>query len=157
MKRTWKMGLAAALGAVLLAGGATAFAFGSGPGHFGGHRGHGMMRHFVSATIDDALDEAKVTPQQRDQVHVARDKAFAALEEHMKGHGAHVDEALALFEADQVDAAKIQSLRAEREAEARQVGDAITQALVETHDVLTPAQRKSVADYVRSHRPGHME
>ena len=44
---------------------------------------------------------------------------------------------------------------AAREAEHRQVADAISQALVDVHDVLTPAQRKAVADYVRAHRRGH--
>ena len=154
MKRNWKIGISALLGVLLLAGGATAFAF---RGAHGGHGGHGMMKHFVSAAIDDALDEAQVTPQQRDQLHAVRDRTFATLETHMKGRGAHMDEALQLFEADRVDANKVQALRAERETQMKQVGDAIQQAVIEAHDILTPEQRKVVAEYVRSHRPNHME
>ena len=36
---------------------------------------------------------------------------------------------------------------AQREAEHRQVADAISQAITEVHDVLNPAQRKAVADW----------
>ena len=34
--------------------------------------------------------------------------------------------------------------------------EAIHQALVEVHDVLTPVQRRAIADYVRAHRLSHM-
>jgi hypothetical protein len=34
--------------------------------------------------------------------------------------------------------------------------EAIHDAIVEIHGVLTPAQRRAVADYVRSHRLSHM-
>ena len=55
---------------------------------------------------------------------------------------------------EKVDTQKIAAMRAEKIAQMQQVGDAIQQAVIEAHDVLTPAQRKVVADYVRSHRPG---
>ena len=35
------------------------------------------------------------------------------------------------------------------------MADAISQAITEVHDVLTPAQRKAVADWIRANRPGH--
>jgi Spy/CpxP family protein refolding chaperone len=63
-----------------------------------------------------------------------------------------MDEALALFEADAVDPGRVAAFRTQREAEHRQVGDAIVQALTEVHDVLTPAQRKAVADWIRANR-----
>ena len=37
----------------------------------------------------------------------------------------------------------------------KKLADTVSQAIHEVHDVLTPGQRKVVADYVRSHRP-HM-
>jgi hypothetical protein len=66
-----------------------------------------------------------------------------------------MDEALALFEAATVDPGRVATFRAQHEAEHRQVADAISQALVDVHDALTPPQRKAVADYVRAHRRGH--
>ena len=68
---------------------------------------------------------------------------------------AHMAEALALFEADTIDPGRVAAFRAQRQAEHAQVADAITQSLTEVHDVLTPVQRKAVADWIRNHRGGH--
>jgi len=123
-----------------------AFAHGGGPGR------PAMMKRFVSAMIDEALEPANVTADQRTRIYAARDRAFAALESHRQTRGTHMDEALALFEADAVDPGRVAAFRTQREAEHRQVGDAIVQALTEVHDVLTPAQRKAVADWIRANR-----
>ncbi|HTO13409.1 MAG TPA: periplasmic heavy metal sensor [Candidatus Binatia bacterium] len=140
-------------GAVVAAGlvtGAVAFAQGGGPGFR-----HGMMKRMATAMIDEALEPAQVTPEQRATIYASRDRAFAAVEAQHQTRGTHMAEALALFEADVVDAGRLAAFRAQREAEHRQVADAITQALTEVHDVLTPVQRRAVADWIRAHRPGH--
>ena len=62
---------------------------------------------------------------------------------------------LALFESDTVDPGRVAAFRAQREAEHQQAADAISQAITDVHDVLTPAQRKVVADWIRANRPGH--
>lgn len=140
-------------GAVVAAGlvtGAVAFAQGGGPGFR-----HGMMKRMATAMIDEALEPAQLTPEQRATIYASRDRAFAAVEAQHQTRGTHMAEALALFEADVVDAGRLAAFRAQREAEHRQVADAITQALAEVHDVLTPVQRRAVADWIRAHRPGH--
>jgi Spy/CpxP family protein refolding chaperone len=114
------------------------------------------MKRFVTSAIDDALAPAQPTPEQRAAIYAARDRAFAVVEEQRKDHGARIEEALALFEAEPADPARIQAFR-ERAAENHErVREAISQAIMEAHDVLTPAQRKAVADYVRSHHGRHM-
>jgi Spy/CpxP family protein refolding chaperone len=112
------------------------------------------MKRFVSSVIDEALEPASVTAEQRAKIYAARDRAFAAVEAHRQTRGAHLDEALSLFEADVMDAGRLATFRAQREAQHRQVADAITQALTEVHDVLTPPQRKAVADWIRANHPG---
>jgi Spy/CpxP family protein refolding chaperone len=144
MKRRAIIGVLAVLTGGLLTG-ATVLAFG-GPSHR-----YGVMKRFASATIDDALDKASVTPTQRTVVYAARDRVFAAVEQHWQSRGGRMEEALRLFEADQIDLAHVAALRQAREDEHQQLADTVQQALVEVHDVLTPAQRKVVADYVRSH------
>ncbi|HEU4368970.1 MAG TPA: periplasmic heavy metal sensor [Methylomirabilota bacterium] len=149
LSRRTILGSVAVLG-VGLAATVAAFAHG-GPGGR-----HGMfMKRFVSSMIDEALEPAKVTADQRAKIYAARDRAFAAVETHRQTRRAHMDEALRLFEADVVDAGQVAVFRAQRETEHRQVADAISQAVTEVHDVLTPVQRKAVADWVRAHRPGH--
>jgi Spy/CpxP family protein refolding chaperone len=144
MTRRTTIGLLAVLTGGLLAG-AGALAFGGPPTR------HGVMKRFVSATIDDALDQANVTAAQRTTIYAARDRVFAAVEGRWQSRGNRMEEALRLFEADQVDPAEVAALRQAKEEEHRQLADIVQQAIVEVHDTLTPAQRKVVADYVRAH------
>ena len=61
---------------------------------------------------------------------------------------------LALFEADTLDPARVAAVRRSVEAEHRQIGDAISQAPADVHEVLTPAQRKrSPTTSARTGRP----
>jgi Spy/CpxP family protein refolding chaperone len=122
--------------------------------HGGGGRGPAMMKRVVSAMIDEALEPAQVTPEQRAKIYAARDRAFAAVQAQHQNRGAHMEQALSLVEADTIDPAQLAALAAQREAEHRQVADAITQAITDVHDVLTPVQRRAVADWIRTHRPG---
>jgi uncharacterized membrane protein len=149
MKRRTMMVTFGVLGVGLLAGvGGVAFA------HHGGREV--MMKRFVSSAIDDALAPAQPTPEQRAAISAARDRAFAVVEEQRKGRRARIEEALALFEAEPADRARIQAFRERAAGDHERVREAISQAIVEAHDVLTPAQRKAVADYVRSHHGRHM-
>lgn len=149
LTRRMTIGLVAAVTGGVLALGAGAMAFG-GPGGRSG-----VMKRFAAAMIDDAIDQAQVTPEQRASVHAARDRVFAVVEAHHGQRRAGLEDVLQLFEADRLDAARLQALRARREEHQRQLADAVEQALTDVHGVLTPAQRRVVADYVRSHRRGH--
>jgi Spy/CpxP family protein refolding chaperone len=144
MKRWMVIGLVAGIGALAVAAGAVAF----GGGHHGAR--HAIIKRVVAAEIDEALDRVNATPEQRASVHASRDRAFTALEDHVRARHARFDEVLKLFEADTIDAGRVEAFRRQAEAEHRQVGDAITLALTEIHDVLTPDQRRAVTEYIRS-------
>ena len=150
LSRRTIIGSSIALGLVGLVGSVAAYAHGG-----GGWGRHAMMKRFVSSMIDEALAPANPTPEQRTVVNAARDRAFAAFEAHAQTRKARMDEALALFESSTLDPTRVAVFRAQREAEHKQLGDTITQALTEVHDTLTPVQRKAVADWIRTHRPGH--
>jgi Spy/CpxP family protein refolding chaperone len=119
----------------------------------GGHHAGGFMRHHINMRIDGALEAAKATAQQRTTIERARDRVFAAIEKSHEGRRQHMEKVMALFEADRIDAAQVQALRAEHDAAARADGDAILAAISESHDTLEPSQRKAVADYLRAHKP----
>ncbi len=148
MKRRTMIGLAGAL-AVSLVAGATAYAVGTAPGR------HPFMRRIVSAILDEALDEAQVTPEQRATIHAIRDRVFAAVDAMQATRQGHREEVLRLFEADRIDPSQLDAFRRQGEADRQRIADTISQAFVEVHDVLTPAQRKAMADYVRAHRFHH--
>jgi protein CpxP len=149
MTRRTKLALTVTVAGGLLVG-ATALAAG-GPGGR-----PAIMKRMVTAVIDDALDAAQVTASQRPQIYAARDRVFAAVDEMRKNRGARMEELLTLFEADTIDAARLEALRTLREDGHRQVADAISRALVEVHGALTPEQRQALANYVRSHHRRHM-
>jgi Spy/CpxP family protein refolding chaperone len=109
----------------------------------------------INERVDDMLDEINARADQRDKVHAAVERAFAAVAGTVGEHAAHFDEAIALFTADQIDSGKLQALAAERQARMQQMGDALIQALTEVHDTLDAGQRKTVADFVRKHHGRH--
>lgn len=149
MTRRMLIGIGTVLGATLLVGGG-ALAW----GHAGRAAHHAIMKRVAVAMVDDALDAAQATPEQRAAIHAARDRVFAAVEQHQRSRGARMQEVLALFEADTLDPARVAALRQSAETDHRAIGDAVSQAVVEAHQTLTPAQRKLLADYVRKHRHG---
>jgi Spy/CpxP family protein refolding chaperone len=149
MKRRTMFGIGAALAATLVGAGAVAV---------GAHGGrHHFMKRFVASVIDDALDAAQVTAEQRATIHQARDRAFAAVETHRKDRRVRLEQGLALFEGDRLDQQAVNQFVQQHEQEHRVVADAIGQALIDAHNVLTPVQRKALADYVRSHARRHMD
>jgi Spy/CpxP family protein refolding chaperone len=152
MKRRTVIGLAA--GAVMTVAAAGVGAGALALGHAGGRAA--IMRRVVTAAIDEALDRAQVTADQRVAIHAARDRVFAVVDAERAGRHGHLEEGLRLFEADHPDPALVAALHERAEMGRQRVRTAIHEAVVEVHSILTPAQRKAVADYVRSHRFGHL-
>ena len=144
-KRRWFLGSLVAMSLAAI-GAVTAFAHGGPAGR------QWMMKRMVNAAIDDALDAAKATPEQRARIHAARDRALTEVESHMSDRHGRLDEVLSAFESDRLDPAKLQAMRTRREEEHRRIADGIQAAVVEAHDTLTPEQRRAVADWIRSHR-----
>ena len=131
-----------------LVAGAGAFAVAQGPGR------EAMMRRMAIAVVDGALDEAQASPEQRAAIRAACDRVFAAVQDHRRDRQARLDSMLTLFEGERLDDG-LRAFRAQIETEHGTIADALGAAIVEAHGVLTPTQRKVVANYVRSHRPMH--
>ena len=142
--------IGATIGVAALLG---ARAYAQGPG---GMMHAGIMKRVVSAALDEALDQAAVSAEQRTTIYASRDRAFAALEANRPDRAAQRDQVLALFEGERLDAGQLRAVHAQMEQRHQAIGDAITQAIVEIHDTLTPAQRQIVANYVRTHGPHGM-
>jgi len=130
--------------------GARAYAHGPGGTHAG------MMKRMISAALDEALDQAAVTAPQRTAIYASRDRAFAAFEANRADRMAQRDQVLALFEGDHLDAAQLQAVHAQMEQRHQAIRDAVTQAVIEIHDTLTPSQRQIVANYARTLGPRGM-
>ena len=172
-----RMIMATVAGAMVLAG-AYAFAQGpGGPGRPGGPGGPGgpppmqgpmmqgpmmqgpmmqgpMMRGMISERLDRALDRASVTPEQRVAIYASRDRVFAAMDAQRPDPRAQRDRMLALFEGAQLTQAQLDAVHQQADQQRQAIRAAFDRAIVEVHDTLTPAQRKVVAEYFRTHGPG---
>ena len=105
--------------------------------------------------VNDALDQVKVSQEQRAAIENALEQVWSAVESEHKASGAHLDEALKLFEADKIDPAQVAKMKSEHQAKAQKIGDAVVQAFHDVHDALTSAQRKQLVAWVRANHP-HM-
>jgi periplasmic protein CpxP/Spy len=132
--------------------GLTAFAYGHGPG--GWHRGGFMGAHLDPAKLDAHLDrmlkhlyvEVDATDAQKLQLTpilkgAARD--LLPMRDRMREGR---QQAVALLSQPAIDRGALETLRANQLQLAEQASRRLTQALADVADVLTPEQRKQLAE-----------
>jgi protein CpxP len=163
-RRGWfkRLGTWAAVAA--LAGGAALHA------HAHGHRGHGghgfgpglfggpvegpqaearferMLQHFYV--------EVKATPEQQQRLAPIVKQAIADLAPLRKAMRSTRERAREIMTAPQVDRAALEELRSTRMQNADALSRRMTQALADIADVLTPEQRKTMAERMQHRRGG---
>jgi len=145
--------LVAAL-AIAASAGAAAVAHGAAQG--GWHHGAAAMTagdfpEHVDKFLQHAYIEIDATPAQRAQLDPIVKQALADLMPlHEQMHAFHA-RALAALTADTIDRAALESLRAEHVQAAEGASRRITQLIGDVADVLTPAQRKTLAARIAEH------
>jgi protein CpxP len=151
--------VAAAIAAVTAGLGARAFAHGGGPWRHGGFMGGDLD----PARLDEHLDrmlrhlyvEIDATPAQQQQLGPLVKSAAADLLPLRAQMRDARRKAVALLSQEHIDRAALEALRAEQLGLAEQASRRLTQALADVADVLTPAQRKQLAERMgrwRGHR-----
>jgi Spy/CpxP family protein refolding chaperone len=105
----------------------------------------------VTHHVEEALDDLKATPQQRQQVLAVKDRLLARGQALRGDHRAVVQEALSLWEAPGFDRARALALVDARVDALRAMAHEAVDAAAEVHDTLTPAQRAQLATRLRRH------
>ena len=140
-----------ALGLVLVAG--TAYAA---MGH--GRGGMRMMKHMISARIEDAEDLIQATPQQRVAIEQSKENVFKALEAKAQQRRQNHGQIVAILTADKLDTQALYNIANQRSQDIQDLAKVVVPELQKIHDVLTPAQRQKLADHVKQmqqqHHPG---
>ena len=137
--------IGSALTGLLLVGGA-AYAMGHGPG------GHGrMMKHMISARIEDAEDAIQATPQQRVAIEQSKETIFKALEARGQARQQDHQQMIAVLTADKLDTAALYKMADQHAAEIQDLAKVIVPEIQKIHDVLTPAQRQQLAALAQKH------
>jgi Spy/CpxP family protein refolding chaperone len=150
------IGGAAAL--VLVAGGAvTARAWTA--HHFRPHGGwmttQAIPVDLVEQRIDHMLKTVDATPDQETKLHAIIEAALKDLDPIRQQLAGTRKEMAALLGQPQIDRAAVEQLRSQRVAEMDQASKRMTQALLDAADVLTPDQRKKLADTAAQWQPHH--
>ena len=148
--RAWRLLVATA--AVALAGGLSQTAWAAphdGPGMGMGMMGHGRDngRH-----MDRMLDSVNATPEQRAQIKQILQTAHAdGAAQREAGRKLH-QQSQALFAQPNVDARAVETMRQQMLAQHDQASKRMTQVMLDVSRVLTPEQRKTLADRMAQRR-----
>jgi len=122
----------------------------------GGGR-HRIARRVIETVIDEALDCAQAQPQQRIRIHQVRDSAVRQIDAYLDrrdpGLCSLVETELRLeaqrcFLGGRIDPAAPRAIRFHREH--KRLVQGIVGSVREIRDILTPAQHRAVAEYVRA-------
>ncbi|HEX4381360.1 MAG TPA: Spy/CpxP family protein refolding chaperone [Myxococcales bacterium] len=133
--------IGAGLLTLVLAGGA-AFAAKEGVRH---HRMK-FMKHMVSARIEDLEDEIDATPQQRAVIEQSKSNVFAALEAKQAAKAQDQrGQLVALLTADKLDQSALYALVTSKTQDIQDLAKVVVPEIQKVHDVLTPAQRQTLA------------
>ncbi len=136
--------LVAVLGSMAL----SAWAQGGPDGHRGGHDGgfgmSGMPMH--SRMVERMLDSVNATTEQRAQIKQIADRATAARKAQRESGRALREQGLKLFTQPVVDANAAEALRQQMLQQHDQGSRRMMQTMLEVSRVLTPEQRKQLAE-----------
>ena len=141
--------------AVLSTAALSVWAYG-GPGGFGMHGGPGAgMMHdgpgigmMQGRMGERMLDIVNATPEQRTQIKQIIDRNVAERQAQRTAHLALRDQARQLFTQPTVDAAAAEQLRQQMLQQHDQASRRMMQSMLEISRILTPEQRKQMADHM---------
>ena len=111
----------------------------------------------VEQRIDHILKSVDATPDQQAKLHAIVEAAVKDLDPIRQQLAGTRKEMATLLGAPQIDRAAVEQLRGERVAEMDQASKRMTQALLDAADVLTPDQRKTLADKAAAWQPRHQD
>lgn len=126
--------------------------------HAGGHGkpDPAAMRERAEFAADWMLSRVNATDAQKQQVKGILVAAMDDLAKLHESHRANRDAVVEALTADAVDRARLETLRSAELALAEQASRRLTQALADAAEVLTPEQRRALAERMQHMRGGPM-
>ena len=110
------------------------------------------IERVVQWKIDDMLAEIDATDEQRTQVHAIATAALADMEEFRNFKREGRQALVAALTQETVDREALETLRQSKLETADRASQRLLTALADAAEVLTPAQRKELAEELASHR-----
>lgn len=139
------------IGAIAIAAvaGAGAYAFGKG-NDWGPHK---FMRGYMEYRLDQMLSDAGASDDQKSKVKTIVTTTIDEVRPEREARLAMRDEIIKLIEAPTIDRNAIEALRAKQMAQFEERSKAIAKAVADAAEVLTPDQRKKLAEEMRDFGP----
>jgi|1185.fasta_scaffold18465_2 Spy/CpxP family protein refolding chaperone len=134
--------------AILIAAGA-AWAHGPGKGL--------MMKQMITRHVAQLEDLIKATPQQRTQIEQSRDTILNALQARGQNRGQDHQQLMQMLTADKVNPDDLYAIANKHAQAIQDLAKVIVPEIVKVHDVLTPAQRQTLAQHAQEMRQKHQE
>ena len=111
----------------------------------GGHGGHGMGM-FSGQRMERMLDGVNASAEQRTQIKAIAERTMADMKAQREATKSMREQMIKLFAQPTVDANAAEALRAQMLQQHDQSSRRMMQAMLEVSRVLTPEQRKQLAD-----------
>jgi Spy/CpxP family protein refolding chaperone len=147
--------------AILIGAGALAVLAGAGAAwaQMGMHGGHGlrMMKHMISARVEDAEDLIQATPEQRVQIEKSKQTIFSAFEAKAKDRMQNHGQMIALLTADKLDTDALYAIANKHAQDIQEMAKVVVPEIQKIHDVLTPGQRQKLAEHAKQMQQKHMQ
>lgn len=115
----------------------------------GGGHGPGAM---MGGMMYRLLDRVNATPEQRTQIQQIMTRLRSEMQAEFDAGRSQRDEAMALFAQPTIDAAAAEALRQKMQARHDAASKRMLAGMLEIAKVLTPEQRKQMADFSRQRR-----
>jgi periplasmic protein CpxP/Spy len=112
----------------------------------GGHGGGGMGMMFGGRGLERMLDGVNASAEQRTQIKAIAERTMTDMKAQREAGKGTREQMIKLFAQPTVDANAVEALRAQMLQQHDQSSRRMTQAMIEVSRVLTPEQRKQLAD-----------
>jgi periplasmic protein CpxP/Spy len=120
--------------------------------HGGGHGGPGMGMMMGGRGLERMLDSVNASAEQRTQIKAIAERTMADLKAQRDAAKGTREQFMTLFTQPTVDANAAEALRAQKMQQADQASRRMTQAMLDVSRVLTPEQRKQLAERMAQRR-----
>lgn len=113
-----------------------------------GHWRERMGQFWAGRMVERFADHIKASPEQKKALSALADKGGEAIKAQHQARQQHLEKALAAWQGEKFDAAQVQALLKAQQDQAKTATDGIIRLALETHKLLTPAQRKAAAEMI---------
>ena len=137
-----------ALGSLAILVGAGAWAHG---------RAGRNMQQMITKRVAAMEDLIKATPDQRAQIEQSRDTILDALKAHRQAAPQTHQKLMQLLTADKLNPDDLYAIANQRAQTIQDMAKVIVPEIVKVHDVLTPAQRQTLAQKAQEMRQRHQQ